>query len=133
MSATDFFDTNVLLYLASDDPRKSETAETLLHARGWISVQVLNEFASVALRKFHLSLAETRDFFDVFRDLLDVAPLSLATHDRAMKIVARYRFEIYDAMIVAAALDAGCDMLYTEDLQNGQQIEGLTIRNPFTS
>ena len=133
MSATDFFDTNILLYLASGDPRKAETTEMFLNTRGWISVQVLNEFVSVALRKFRLTFAETRDFLEGFRDLLDVTPLSGATHDRAMEIVERYRFDIYDATIVAAALQSGCDTLYTEDLHHGQKISGLTIRNPFTS
>lgn len=131
MSASDFFDTNVLLYLASGERRKAEAAEAVLRTRGWISVQVLNEFASVAGRKFRLSLAETRDFLDGFRDVLDVASLSLATHLRAMELVERYRFDIYDAMIVAAALQSGCDTLHTEDLQHGQTVDGLTIKNPF--
>ena len=132
MSASDFFDTNVLLYLASPDTDKAERAEAILKPQGWISVQVLNEFTSVAMRKFHMSLEETRDFLSGIREIVEILPLHAHTHDQAVAIAARHRLNIYDAMIVAAASEAGCDTLYTEDLQDGMRIEGLTVRNPFT-
>lgn len=127
-----FFDTNILLYLISADAAKADQAEQRLALGGHISVQVLNEFASVARRKLGMNLEEIRDVLAPLRGLCQVHPLTLATHDRALAVAERYGFSIYDALIAAAALEAGCDTLYSEDLQHGQRIDGqLTISNPF--
>ena len=132
--AEDFFDTNVVLYLLSADPAKAGRAETLLAAGGMISVQVLNEFAAVASRKQLLSWPEIREVLAQIRAVCGVESLSVETHDRAVQVAERYNFSIYDALIVAAALLAGCKTLYSEDMQDGQVIERqLTIRNPFKS
>jgi predicted nucleic acid-binding protein len=128
-----FFDTNVLLYLLSADAAKADRAEELLAGGGIVSVQVLNEFAAVASRKLAMSHGEIRDALAPIRTICDVEPLSVEAHDRALEIAERYGFAIYDATIVAAALNAGCETLYSEDLQNGQVVEKLTIRNPFSS
>ncbi|MFA5119969.1 PIN domain-containing protein [Zavarzinia sp.] len=132
MSA-DFLDSNILAYTASADPAKAARAEALLAAGGTISVQVLNEVAHVARRKMGLSWAETRDFLEALRGLLGpVVPLDLATHAEALALGERYGFSVYDALIVAAALRAGCDRLWTEDMQDGLLVEGrLRIANPF--
>ena len=99
---------------------------------GCISVQVLNEFAAVAIRKLGLSWADIREVLDVVRAVCKVDPVTVETHDRAITIAERYGFIFYDALIVAAALLAGCSTLYSEDLQAGQKIEGtLRIVNPF--
>jgi predicted nucleic acid-binding protein len=127
-----FFDTNVLLYLLSADPRKGDRAETELAGKGVLSVQVLNEFASVATRKIGMSLAEVREVLATIRAVCEVTPLTEATHDKGVEIADRYGLSVYDAMIVAAALLAGCRELATEDLQDGQVFDGrLTVRNPF--
>ena len=132
MNASDAFaDTNVLVYFASRSARRRERVETLLETGPVISVQVLNELANVARRKLRLSFDETRHALSVIRTACDVRPLDVATHERGIGIAERYRFSIYDSMIVAAALQAGCSVLYSEDIQDGQRIEGLTIRNPF--
>lgn len=131
-AARPFFDTNVLLYLLSGEPHKADTAEALLARGGMISVQVLNEFVAVASRKLEMSFIEIRDVLRSLRALCDVAPLTIETHDRALVIAERYGYTIYDSTIVAAALIAECDILYTEDLQDSQRISGLTLRNPFT-
>lgn len=133
MSATKpFFDTNVLLYLLSDDTAKADCAEALLAQGGTLSVQVLNEFAAVASRKAGLSYPEIRDALQPIRALCSVEPITVDTHERGLQIAERYGFRIYDALIVAAALLAGCEILYSEDLQDGQRFEQqLTIRNPF--
>lgn len=132
MSAADvFFDTNVLLYLLSADRRKASRAEALLQAGGVISVQVLNEFASAALKRKVLDFAELRDVLAAVRTLCAVKPLEVETHDLALDVAERYRFSFYDSLIVAAALRAGCAILYSEDLQHGQKIDRMTIRNPF--
>lgn len=127
-----FFDTNVVLYLLSADTVKADRAEDLLAAGGTISVQVLNEFAAVALRKLRMSWPEIREALAQVRAVCAVEPLSVETHDQATKIGERYGLSVYDALIVAAALLAGCKTLYSEDMQDGQIIERkLTIRNPF--
>jgi predicted nucleic acid-binding protein len=133
MSADEvFFDINVLFYLLSDDAAKADRAESLLAHGGTISVQVLNEFASVASRRLKLSWPEIREVLDTIQATCQVVSLSVATHQRAVAIAERYRFSFYDATIVAAALLAGCTLLYSEDLQDGQIIEArLTVRNPF--
>lgn len=127
-----FFDTNILLYLLSMDATKADTAEELISRGGHLSVQVLNEFAAVATRKLGLALAEVREILSPLRALCQVAPLTPETHDLGLRIAERYRFSIYDAMIAASALDAGCKTLYSEDLQHELLIEKkLRIRNPF--
>ena len=132
-AADDFFDTNVLLYLLSADAAKANRAEALIAGSGTVSVQVLNEFASVASRKLRMPWAEIREVLAQARAVCAVEPLSLETHDTALRVAERYGLSIYDALIVAAALLAGCKTLYSEDMQDGQLIERkLKIRNPFS-
>ena len=135
MSEADvFFDTNIVLYLLSGDVAKADRAEELLAIGGVISVQVLNEFASVALRKLRMSWPEIREVLAQVRAVCPVVGLSLETHDRATQVAERYGLSVYDALIVSAALIAGCTTLYSEDMQDGQVIERqLTICNPFQS
>ena len=133
MSAGDpFFDTSVLFYLLSNDARKADQAEALLANRGIISVQVLNEFTVVALRKVGLPLLEIKEILDTVRAVCTVEPLTANTHDRGIEICERYKFSFYDSVIVAAALIVGAKVLYSEDLQHGQVIDRqLRIVNPF--
>lgn len=129
-----FFDTNIVLYLLSADPVKADRAEELLAIGGIISVQVLNEFAAVALRKLRMTWTEIREVLAQIRAVCPVESISVATHDRAVIVAERYGLSIYDALIVAAALLAGSKTLYSEDMQHGQVIERqLTIQNPFLS
>lgn len=131
MSADDFFDSNILLYIVSNDPAKRQRAGELLASGGTISVQVLNEFASVATRKYGRSMDDTREkLFDI-RLVCSVHVADVRAHERGLDIAERYRFSIYDSMLLASALEAGCRTFYSEDLHHGQRIEGLTIRNPF--
>ncbi len=134
MSETDpFFDTNVLLYLLSADASKADCAEALVAAGGTISVQVLNEFASVASRRFGMSWTEIREVLETIRAVCRVEPLGLETHELGVALAERYRFSIYDAMILASAQLADCQVVFTEDLQLGQVIGGrLKIINPFS-
>ena len=131
-TAEPFFDTNVLLYLLSADSAKADRAESLLADGGTISVQVLNEFASVALRKLEMPVAELREILEPVRSVCQVEAVTEDTHDRALALVERYGFAFYDALLLAAALHAGCTRLYSEDLQHGQLIDRqLRIVNPF--
>jgi predicted nucleic acid-binding protein len=133
MSGADsFFDTSVLLYLLSDDTARADRIETLLAARGVISVQVLNEFAVVALRKLKIPLNEVREILDTIRAVCAVEPITVETHDRGLAVFERYRFSLYDSILVATALISGAKILYSEDLQHGQIIDNqLRVTNPF--
>jgi predicted nucleic acid-binding protein len=133
MSVADsFFDTSVLLYLLSKDSAKADRVEQLLEQRGTISVQVLNEFASVALRKLKMSLSDVREILDTMRAVCKIESVTLATHDQGLAINERYGFSLYDSMLVSAALLANVKVLYSEDLQHGQLIDSrLRILNPF--
>ncbi|GGF24542.1 ribonuclease VapC [Aliidongia dinghuensis] len=127
-----FFDTNVLVYLASADPVKADRAEQVIAVGGAISVQVLNELTQLARRKMQMPWADTRMFLAILRRLLTVHPLTPGTHDTGLALAERYGFSVYDAMIVASALHAGCDTLWSEDMQHGMALdEGLRIVNPF--
>jgi predicted nucleic acid-binding protein len=133
MSGKVFFDTTILIYSISSDEPRATIAEGLLAGGGWISVQVLNEFAAVARRKLNRSWKETREALLAIRALCEPPmPLSIKTHEAALELSARYRYHLYDALILASALEANCEILYTEEMQNGQTIGPLTMRNPFS-
>ena len=127
-----FFDTNVLVYIAGNDQAKADRAEAAIARGAAISVQVLNELANVARRKIGMSWADTHAFLEAIRGLLTVHPLSVEVHETALDVAERYGFSIYDALIAASALHAGCDTLWSEDLQHGMTLEQcLSIVNPF--
>lgn len=127
-----FFDTNTLLYLISEDAEKARRVEAYLYDRGCISVQVLNEFTNVARRKHRLEITQIRPLLHELRRAIDVVPVTIAIHEAGLELAERYRFSTYDAMIVAAALDSGCSILLSEDMQHGLKVDGrLEIRNPF--
>ena len=125
-----FFDSNVLLYLVTTDA-KADKAEILLDAGGVISVQVLNEFASVASRKWKLAWPNVREALGLIRERCEVVPLTVVIHEAGLAIAEKYGFSFYDSLILAAAAQAKCRTVYSEDMQDGQVVQGVTIRNPF--
>jgi len=125
-----FFDTNILIYLIAPD-EKADQAEALVGLGGVISVQVLNEFVAVARRKHALEWSEIEEWLAGFRRRLQIEPLTIAVQSRAVEIARRHQVNIYDANILAAAEMAGCRIVYSEDMQHGQVIGGVTVRNPF--
>ena len=133
MSAAEaFFDTNVVLCLLSGDAANADRAEELLAMGGIISSQVLNEFASVASRKLGMPWSEIRDVLAQVGVVCPVVDVTAETHDRATQLAERYDLAFYDALIVAAALLAGCKILHSEDMQDGLVIDRLlTVSNPF--
>lgn len=133
MPANAFLDTNVLIYSVAENDARSEIAEALLSAGGVVSVQVCNEFAATARRKLGMSWDDITDALDAIRVLCpSPRAISIDTHDAAVTLARTYGFHMYDALVVASALAADCETLFTEDLQDGQVIEErLTIRNPF--
>jgi len=127
-----FFDTNVIVYLASVDAVKADRAETLIRDGGVISVQVLNELANVARRKMRMTWPETQAFLSAIRGLLTVRPITIETHETGLAVAERYNPSTYDAMIAASALQADCKILWSEDMQDGMSLgEGLRVINPF--
>jgi predicted nucleic acid-binding protein len=127
-----FFDSNVILYLVSSDSVKVSRVERLLAERGSISVQVLNESANVLRRKREIPWPNLRAFLLELRKGLDVLPVTIDIHEAGLRLAERYGFATYDAMIVAAALAADCDTLWSEDMQDGLLVDQrLRIVNPF--
>jgi predicted nucleic acid-binding protein len=132
MNGKPFFDTNVLIYAAITGDRRAAIARALLESGGAIGVQQLNEFVAVAQRKLKKTWGEIVEKLSDIRSLCsEPVPLTLQVHEAALRIAKRYGYRIYDSLSVAAALESACDTLYSEDLRDGQVIEGLTIRNPF--
>jgi len=139
MSAERFIDTNVFIYhVDASDKRKHRIAEgivrdALASGTACISFQVLQEWLNTTLRKAVLPLSadQARGYLDVvLLPLMQVLP-SGALYHRALDIQQRWRFGLYDSLIIASALAAGCRQLLTEDLQHGQQVETLVVHNPF--
>ena len=132
MPAKRFLDTSILIYaFAADDPR-STRAESLIADGGVIGVQVLNEFTNVARRKLRWHWDQIEASLAVIDELFGpVASLTTAIHARSVVLARERELSVYDALIVAAALDAGCQLLLSEDLQHGQKFGTLTVENPF--
>ena len=127
-----FLDTNVVVYAADPGDTNRAVAARLIASGGFVSVQVLNEMANVLRNKKQLAWVETVEALQLVTGLLEVTPMTLEMHLLAVTLAQRYGAHIYDATILAAALLAGCDTLYTEDMQNGLLVEGrLRIVNPF--
>jgi len=132
MSARVFFDTTVLIYAFAQDNRRTAIAEELLEVGGAISVHVLNEFVAVARRKLGMSWEELMEAVTAIRVLcLPPVAITVEIHDEALRIAQRYGYHIYDSLVLAAAVQAGCNVLYSEDMQDGQKIGSVTIKNPF--
>jgi predicted nucleic acid-binding protein len=132
MPAKQFFDTSMLIYaFAANDPRNAR-AESLIAQGGVIGVQVLNEFTNVTRRKLRWQWDQIEASLAVLEDLFSpVAPLTTALHARAVVLAREHELSVYDALIVAAAQDAGCQLLLSEDLQHSQKFGKLSVENPF--
>jgi predicted nucleic acid-binding protein len=130
---TAFFDTNVIVYAFAKGAPRAAIAEKLLAGGGVIGVQTLNEFVAVAARKLAMPWGEILEALSALRELCPSppVPVTFRTHDAALRIAGRYGYHIYDSMVIAAALEARCNTLFSEDMNDGQTIDGLTIRNPF--
>ena len=139
MSAKYFIDTNIFVYsFDNSQPVKKERALTLIHealATGmWmISTQVIQEFLNVATQKFAIPMQidHAREYLRlVMNPLCQVYP-DLALYESCLGLQAQTGYSFYDSLIIAAAVEGGCDILYSEDLQDGQQVQGVKIVNPY--
>ncbi|MDO9011770.1 MAG: PIN domain-containing protein [Gallionella sp.] len=126
-----FLDSNIILYLLSADVVKADKAEAIVAGGGVISVQVLNEVTSVCRRKLKMPWGDIESVLAAVKSACHVIPLTIATHETAVKIAQRYDISFYDANICAAAMLSGAKILVSEDMQDGMSINGLIIRNPF--
>lgn len=128
------FDTNVLAYAFTRDA-KALKARSLMEQRGAIGAQSLNEFANVARRKFKMDWAELHTALDYIRSLATaIVPLDTGLHRAGLALAEKYRLSTFDSTIVAAALRAGSETLWSEDMHDGLVIEDrLTVRNPFAA
>ena len=132
MTARAFADTNILVYAQGSDRLKSQRALDIIEGLPVVSTQVINETISALTRKYGFHLIEAHEVAASFLELCEVAPVTADTIREAIRLVARYQFSHWDSLIVAAALLAQCDTLYSEDLQHDMLIEGkLRISNPF--
>ena len=129
--AKPFIDSNVVLYLFSSDTVKADRAESILQSGGSISVQVLNEVASVCLRKLKMTWEDIDAVLETLKSTCEVLPVTLASHEKAVGLAKRFQISFYDANIVATAILCGADTLFSEDLQNGMSMESVTVVNPF--
>jgi predicted nucleic acid-binding protein len=130
-----FIDTNVLIYGYSDDePDKRQRAiDCVRSGEAWISTQVLNETINVLKRKFSLSYSQIREAVQELSEGFPIVLVSVNTIEMALNLAERYQYSYFDSLILASALEAGCQILYSEDLHDGQRIENqLMIINPFS-
>lgn len=126
-----FFDSNILIYAYSTDVKRQRALATIAGG-GAISAQVLNEFTNVLRKKQKQDWSVIEAAVQSLRFRFpDIAPLTSDTHAAALVFARDHTLAFYDALIVAAAIEVGCDTLYSEDLQHGRNIGGLTIVNPF--
>lgn len=132
MTAKYFSDTNIVLYTIGQDKRKAEIARNIIATEPIVSAQVINECVNVCLRKFGFTKERAYTFADSIMRRTDVLPVDEITIRKSSEIALKNLLSNWDALIVAAALLAGCDTLYSEDMQHGQVFEGqLTVVNPF--
>jgi len=132
MPGRTFIDTNIVIYALGQDSTKAHLAAPLFVNSPTISTQVLSETANVASKRLALSTTEVRTLVTSLEAMCRVELIELVTIHAALDILERYGFSWYDSLIVASALEAGCETLYSEDMHNGQEIEGrLRIVNPF--
>ena len=132
MFVGDFLDTNILVYSATPESEHARAADALIAAGGVVSVQVLNEFVNTMSRKYRAPWPAITAFLDGVRSVLTIMPLDDATHLAALRLVDRYKFQWWDALIVASALEAGCTRLFTQDMHAGLVVDGrLAIVDPF--
>jgi predicted nucleic acid-binding protein len=135
MNAKIFFDTNLLVYLYSEDESEKQAC-VLSHIKEYennlVSTQVLNELSNTLHKKFKLDYGDIARVIVEIRANFEITTVQVQTIEYALKIAETYRYSYYDSVIIAAALEASCTLLYSEDMQHGQLIENqLTIFNPF--
>ena len=134
MSDKVFLDTNIVIYgYSQDEPDKRQRAiECVKSGKVWISTQVLNETINILKRKFYLEYFQIRTVITELTQKFEIALVSINTIENALNLAERYQYSYFDSLIIASTLEVSCSILYSEDLQDGQEIYNkLRIINPF--
>jgi predicted nucleic acid-binding protein len=132
MSALEFADTNIVVYAVGQDSDKRTKARQILAEDVTVSSQVINETVNVLIRKQGVNIVVAHEVAESLLDLCEVVSVDGSTIRAAIRLVRRYKLSHWDSLIVAAALIAGCEKLYSQDMQNGQVFnEQLKVVNPF--
>ena len=129
-----FFDTNVLIYAYSDDDieKQMKSLKAFNKYERFVSTQVLTEFCNIALKKLHLPVTEINTKLSFITNKCNIIIVDEADLSRALFIHEKYKYSYYDSLVIQSALEAGCDFLLTEDMNDGQIIENsLKINNIF--
>ena len=132
-----FFDSNILVYFAdSADPQKQQIAENLIknaviNDNGVISTQSLQEFFAATTRKLLCTKEKAKEYVENFSNSFTVEQISVPLILKAIDISIKNQFSFWDSLILSAAIQSGCIICYSEDISNGQIIEGVKIVNPF--
>ena len=133
-----FFDTNILIYFVDEkDPRKQMIAKELIEAavqnqNGMLSTQSLQEFYNATIKKLKCPKEKAKELVNMFSELFPVKQVSIPIILNAIDISIKDGFSFWDSMILSAANDTGCVIVYSEDMNNGQIVEGAKIINPFS-
>jgi predicted nucleic acid-binding protein len=129
-----FIDSNIILYLFDFDLQKSMITNQIVASKPKINSQVLVEVINVCRRKFGFKKDECLNLCNDLIKTCEIVSIGEKTIESVSQLVEKYDFQIFDGIIVASALESGCDLLYSEDMQHGLLVEGrLRIRNPFLS
>lgn len=131
-----FIDTNIILYAySSDNENKRNISQNILESHGnniYISKQVVNEITNILFKKFNLSIEKIENTILELDNEFEIFDFDIATQIKAIKLKEKYKFQFYDALIVATALENRCDILYSEDMHDGLVVHNtLKIINPF--
>jgi len=127
-----FADTNIAVYAESDDGEKSKRARSILESSPVISTQVVNETIAALTGKYGFSKSDDHEVADALMDLCEVVSVDEGTVRVAMKLSVRYQLSHWDALIVAAAIQASCDLIYSEDMQHEQVFDDrVSVKNPI--
>ena len=132
-----FFDTNILVYSVDErDPRKQKIASQILNdaaieKRGIISTQSLQEFYNAAVKKLNLTKEAAKEYVDLFSKQFPVTQISIPLILKAIDISIKESLSFWDSLILSTASDTGCILLYSEDMNNSQIVNGTKIFNPF--
>ena len=134
-----FFDTNILVYFVDgNDTRKQNIAQNLVkkavqNRNGIISTQSLQEFFNVITKKCLCSKSDAKTLVEMFSEQFPVTQVSVPQIQGAIDICIKHGVSFWDSLILSSANDSGCTIVYSEDMNNGQTIEGAKILNPFAN
>ena len=127
-----FADTNIVIYAESADDEKSKRARAIIESSPVISTQVVNEVIAALTTKYGFSKSDSHEVATSLMELCEVVPVDASTVRAAMELSARHQLSHWDALIVAAAVQADCEVLYSEDMHHEQVFAGsVTVKNPF--